>query len=103
MALAATEPRLFLIIFSDHPILLENQDAHVRKRLFEMGLNSHPMSSCSGDGHGGSTLTPQAENKKFQSVGTRSTWKMQSWLENASVAFAMCIVQQLRSWYRLCC
>ena len=46
-------------------------------------------------------LTLQAENKKCQSVGTRSTWKMQSWLENTSVAFAMCIVQQLRSRYRL--
>ena len=41
----------------------------------------------------------------YQSVGTRSgvwsTWKMQSWLEHTSVAFAMCIVQQLRSWYTL--
>ena len=51
--------------------------------------------------HGGSILTPQAENKNCQSVGTCSTWKMQSWLENTSVAFAMCIVQQSRSRYRL--
>ena len=55
----------------------------------------------SGNGHGGSILTPQAENKNCQSVGTCSTWKMQSWLENTSVAFAMCIVQQSRSRYRL--
>ena len=41
----------------------------------------------SGNGHGGSILTPQAENKNCQSVGTCSTWKMQSWLENLSVAF----------------
>ena len=46
-------------------------------------------------------MTPQAENKICQSVGTRPTWKMQSWLENTSVAFAICIVQQLRSRYRL--
>ena len=51
----------------------------------------------------GSILTPQPKNKKCQSVGTRSTWKMQSWLENPSLAFAMCIVQHylLRSRYRL--
>ena len=59
----------------------------------------------SGDGRGGSILTPQAENKKYQAVGTRSggcsTWKMQSWLENTTVAFAMCILLQLRSRYRL--
>ena len=55
----------------------------------------------SGDGHGGNILTPQAENKKCQSVGSRSTWKMQSWLESAYVAFAVCIVQQLRSRYIL--
>ena len=61
------------------------------------------MDDCrSGDGHGGSILTPQAENKKWQAIDTRSTWKMQSWLENtSSAAFAMCIVQQLRSRYRL--
>ena len=51
------------------------------------------MTACrSGDGHGGSMSTLQAENKKYQSVvGTRSkgcsTWKMQSSPENTSVAF----------------
>ena len=30
------------------------------------------MSSCSGDRRGGSISTPQAENKKYQSVGTRA-------------------------------
>ena len=57
----------------------------------------HEWLCRSGNGHGGSILTPQAENKNCQSVGTCSTWKMQSWLENTSVAFAMCIVQQSRS------
>ena len=62
------------------------------------------MKLCrSGDGRGGSILTPQAENQKHQSFGTRSggcsTWKMQSWLENTAVA--MCVVQQVRSRYRL--
>ena len=61
----------------------------------------HELLCRSGNGHGGSILTPQAENKNYQSVGTCSTWKMQSWLENTSVAFAMCIVQQSRSRYRL--
>ena len=61
----------------------------------------HEWLCRSGNGHGGSILTPQAENKNYQSVGTCSTWKMQSWLENTSVAFAMCIVQQSRSLYRL--
>ena len=44
------------------------------------------------------------ENKKYQSVGTRpggcSTWKIQSYPENTSVAFATCVVQQLRPRYR---
>ena len=47
----------------------------------------HEWLCRSGNGHGGSILTPQAENKNCQSVGTCSTWKMQSWLENTSVAF----------------
>ena len=47
----------------------------------------HEWLCCSGNGHGGSILTPQAENKNCQSVGTCSTWNMQSWLENTSVAF----------------
>ena len=42
--------------------------------------------------------TLQADNKKYQSVGTRSrgcsTWKMQSSPENTYVAFAACVVQQ---------
>ena len=46
----------------------------------------HEWLCRSGNGHGGSILTPQAENKNCQSVGTCSTWKMQSWLENTSVA-----------------
>ena len=49
----------------------------------------HEWLCRSSNGHGGSILTPQAENKNCQSVGTCSTWKMQSWLENTSVAFAM--------------
>ena len=61
----------------------------------------HEWLCRSGNGHGGSILTPQAENKNCQSVGTCSTWKMQSWLENTSVAFAMCIVQQSHSRYRI--
>ena len=61
----------------------------------------HEWLCRSGNGHGGSILTPQAENKNCQSFCTCSTWKMQSWLENTSVAFAMCIVQQSRSRYRL--
>ena len=61
----------------------------------------HEWLCRSGNGHSGSILTPQAENKNCQSVGTCSTWKMQSWLENTSVAFAMCIVQQTCSRYRL--
>ena len=44
----------------------------------------HEWLCRSGNGHGGSILTPQAENKNCQSVGTYSTWKMQSWLENTS-------------------
>ena len=47
----------------------------------------HEWLCRSGNGHGGSILTPQVENKNCQSVGTCSTWKMQSWLENTSVAF----------------
>ena len=47
----------------------------------------HEWLCRSGNGHGGSILTPQAENKNCQSVGTCSTWKMQSWLENTSLAF----------------
>ena len=47
----------------------------------------HEWLCRSVNGHGGSILTPQAENKNCQSVGTCSTWKMQSWLENTSVAF----------------
>ena len=51
-------------------------------------VNMHEWLCRSGNGHGGSILTPQAENKNYQSVGsTCSTWKMQSWLENTSVAF----------------
>ena len=63
----------------------------------------HEWLCRSGNGHGGSILTPQAENKNCQSVGTCSTWKMQSWLENTSTVafFTMCIVQQSRSRYRL--
>ena len=61
----------------------------------------HEWLCRSNNGHGGSILTPQAENENCQSVGTCSTWKMQSWLENTSVAFAMCIVQQSHSRYRL--
>ena len=61
----------------------------------------HEWLCRSRNGHGGSILTPQAENKNCQSVGTCSTWKMQSWLESTSVAFAMCIIQQSRSRYRL--
>ena len=61
----------------------------------------HEWPCRSGNGHGGSILMPQAENKNCRSVGTCSTWKMQSWLENTSVAFAMCIVRQSRSRYRL--
>ena len=38
----------------------------------------HEWLCRSGNGHGGSILTPQAENKNCQSVGTCSTWKMQS-------------------------
>ena len=40
----------------------------------------HEWLCRSGNGHGGSILTPQAENKNCRSVGT-------SWLENTSVAF----------------
>ena len=48
----------------------------------------HEWLCRSGNGHGGSILTPQqAEDKNCRSVGTCSTWKMQSWLENTSVAF----------------
>ena len=42
----------------------------------------HEWLCRSGNGHGGSILTPQAENKNCRSVGTCSTWEMQSWLEN---------------------
>ena len=47
----------------------------------------HESLCRSDNGHGGSILTPQAENENCQSVGTCSTWKMQSWLENTSVVF----------------
>ena len=48
----------------------------------------HEWLCRSGNGHGGSILTPQqAEDKNCRSVGTCSTWKMQSWLENTSVVF----------------
>ena len=34
----------------------------IKKHLLKKGLNSHRMSSCSGDGRGGRISTPQAEN-----------------------------------------
>ena len=100
----------FLITFSDRPILLENQlfptGCTYQKTLLEKGLNFRRMSSCSGHGRSGSISTPQAENIKYQSVRTRSrvsysTRKTQSCPENISVAFAACVVQQLRPRYRL--
>ena len=50
-----------------------HRSKNIYSGVIEKGLNFHRMSSCSGgDGRGGSILTPQAENKKYQSVGTRS-------------------------------
>ena len=63
----------------------------------------HEWLCRSGNGHGGSILTPQAENKICKSVGTCSTWKMQSsWLENTSVAFVMWTILVYRHGRLLC-
>ena len=62
------------------------------------------MSSCSGDGRGGSVSTPQAENQKRQSIGTRSRVarrERRSRVEKIYVAFAACVVQHLRPQSRL--
>ena len=40
------------------------QDAHIRKRLLEKGLNFQRISSCSGDGRGGSISTPRKQRIK---------------------------------------
>ena len=61
----------------------------------------HKWLCRSGNGHGGSILTPQAENKNCQSGGTCSTWKMQSWLENTSVAF-LCNVYRTAVTFSVC-
>ena len=64
------------------------------------------MSSCSDDGRGGSISPPQAENKKYQSVGTRSRVTRRGRRSRVPrkylyVAFAACVVPQLRPRYRL--
>ena len=98
-----------MTFFSDSPILLDNQLFLTRCTYIsenEKGLNFHRMSSCSGDGRGGNTSTPQAENKKYQSVGTRSRVTRRGRRSRVTrkclyVAFAACVVRQLRSRYRL--
>ena len=58
------------------------------------------------DGRGGSISTPQAENKKYKSVGTRSRVTRRGRRSRVPrkylyVAFEACVVQQLRPRYRL--
>ena len=105
--------RDFLIKFSDSPILLENPDFLTgwgyQKNFIRKGFQFLPDDCVAAVtvAVAAYTSTPQAENIKHRSVGTRSRVTRRGRRSSRVprkylyVAFEACVVQQLRPRYRL--